>query len=94
MTETPIIEPAIIDMAGIIKTVKAAIEKQHRPALAKLRENHKAWSERANAISGAAIERAEAELIAQWEKGEIPAADILLRPAAESMQRRLHYAAQ
>ncbi|MEI6279075.1 MAG: hypothetical protein WCQ16_06805 [Verrucomicrobiae bacterium] len=94
MIEKTTIQPAIVDLSAIIKSVKTAIEKQHKVALAKLRADHKAWLERARAISGQAIETAEAELIEAWEKGEIAPSEILTRPAAESMQRRLHFAAQ
>lgn len=94
MIEKTHIQPAIINLAAIIKAVKADIEKRHKPALAKLRADHKAWGERATVISGEAIEAAEVALLQAWENGEIPAGDILTRPSPESMARRLHFASQ
>ena len=84
--------PATLDLAAVHAAAAAEIEKKHAKALKQLRADHAGWMDRQSAISSDAIARAEAELIDKWEKGLIPAGELLTRPSAENLTHRLHLA--
>ena len=87
-------QPAILDLATVHAQAAAEIEKKHAKALKQLRADHNAWLDRQAAISPAAFEKAEAELMDGWEQGLIPPGDLLTAPSHEAITARLRVAAR